>query len=591
MIFGYDKVSGRLDDFSYGSVDQLDRGTARRTIWTAAAKSIPDSLLLGAGVGGFREVYPIHTGFRVDEGTEFTHAESSYLQAAVETGLVGSALTLIGIVLCGLWCFRGARASAPIRLRACVAAIAGSFAAILAHGLVDFVWYVPACMTIVVILAACAQRVAQLAKVSHPSSLIPHPSSFIPHPSSPIPHPSSFVVPRPIWQMAAVVLAGLGVWMIADRIDPAVAQTHWDQYRIDRLAVEAQSATAPDALVEAELIRRWIGHLEQVLRWQPSHASAHLALADCHRRLFEALQKESDNPMPLAHLRDAARQSRFPSRAALNEWLGRAVGDHWHHLDESLHHIRAALALCPLEGRAYIHLAELSFLEGADDAIERAYIDQALRVRPFDGAVLYAAANDALLKGDRRRWLDLTKRAYNNSRRQQSQVLGNLVNNTPAEALPVLIDNILREFQPDRQAARLLYNLVARRCPAEQLKPLASYLAQVTETEASQLSGKEAATAWLESQSLHGRLDDAAASLRCARNALECDPDNYDVHVRVAQCLLKKDMYVEAESHARWCLNRTPDSPLAAHLLREALKGRLDAPLRAATEHEQSIHR
>lgn len=583
MIFGYDKVSNRLDDFSSGSIDKLDRGTARRTIWTAATQSIPDSLLLGTGVGSFRTVYPMHTGFHMDEGTEFTHAESSYLQDAVETGLVGSALTLAGIVLCCSWCFRGIRSSAPTRLRVCVAAIAGSFAAILVHGVVDFVWYVPACMAIVAILAACAQRVAQLSRMTH-SSRAPRPSSFIPH-------PSSFAVPRPVWQVAAAIVTGLGVWMIADRIGPAVAQTHWDEYLVDRRTTEAQSATGSGAMSETDLLRRWIGRLEQVVLWQPSHASARLALADCHRRLFESMQKESDNPMPLVHIRDAARQSRFPSRAALDEWLDRAVGVHWRHLEESLRYIRAALALCPLEGRAYVYMADLSFLEGADAETERAYIGQAICVRPFDGTVLYAAANDALLAGDRQRWLEYTKRAYQNSRLQQLHVIRSLVDSWPTEGLPALINDILREFQPDREAARVLHELSMKRCPSDQFIPLVGYRARTAETEASKLVGTEAAMAWLEAQSLRDQLGDEDAALRCVQNALECSPDNYDVHDRAARCLLKNGMYAEAESHARWCLDRKPDCQAAAQLFRAVLKGRLDAPFREATSKDQSINR
>ena len=39
-IHGYEKVSNRLDDFSSGSLETLDRHAARRTIWAAVAKAM-----------------------------------------------------------------------------------------------------------------------------------------------------------------------------------------------------------------------------------------------------------------------------------------------------------------------------------------------------------------------------------------------------------------------------------------------------------------------------------------------------------------------------------------------------------------------
>jgi tetratricopeptide (TPR) repeat protein len=326
--------------------------------------------------------------------------------------------------------------------------------------------------------------------------------------------------------------------------------------------------------------------LENVVRWQPSHARAHLALAQCHRRLFDALVSKSENPMSVASLRDAALQSRFSSRAALVEWLSRAVGKHWQHLDQAFEHVRTALALCPIEGRAYVYLADLSFLAGADGAVGRDYVGQALRVRPFDGAVLYAAASDALLAGDRAQWIEYSRRAFHSGRPQQEQIIADLVAATPTENLPAVIESILQEFHPDLAAMRFLHDLCAKRCPAETLAALARCRAEKAESEAARLSPVEGAAVWLEAQRLYGQLGDDAAASRCIGNALRCDLGNYDAHYQGAQFLLKQGRFAEALSHVRWCLQRTPDNPVLADMLREALKGQLDGPRRAATEGE-----
>ena len=93
-IFGFDRVSSRLDDFSSGSLERLDNFSGRRMIWATAAKAIPAHFLLGTGVGSFSQVYPLYVDAVLDEDREYTHAENCYLQIALETGFLGLALTL-----------------------------------------------------------------------------------------------------------------------------------------------------------------------------------------------------------------------------------------------------------------------------------------------------------------------------------------------------------------------------------------------------------------------------------------------------------------------------------------------------------------
>ena len=439
-IFGYDRVSNRLEDFSSGSLEKLDHSAGRRTIWAAAVKAIPDRLAFGAGVGSFPAVYPIYTDALLEEDLEYTHAENCYLQIAVETGVAGLALTLLGIALCAAWCVRAVRPTVPTRLRVCAAAIAGSLAASAAHAVVDFIWYVPACTAIVALLAACAFRVRQLSSAEGGRRRALGGEASLDHSTS----------PRFAWAVVAAAVVLVGSWMIANRTGPAVAQPDWDEYLVAyRAAMERPSAVPGAVAVDVESQRRWLACLENVVRWQPTHVMAHFALAETHRRLFDSVQSTSDNPMSLADVRDAAIRSQFASREALADWLSRAVGPHWAHLDRALYHTREALKLSPLQGRGYVYMAELAFLSGAGDSATRTWIEQALRVRPFDGAVLAAAADESLRAGDAAAWLDYSKRAFRRGRQQQQQLMGGLVNSTPTKDLPTTIDFVLREFQPE----------------------------------------------------------------------------------------------------------------------------------------------
>jgi hypothetical protein len=574
-IYGFDRVSSRLEDLTSGSVERLDSQAGRRVIWAAAAKAIPNYLPLGAGVGSFPEVYPMYTDAIRDEDVEYTHAENSPLQVTLETGVPGIALALAGIGLVAFWCFNGARPAASPRFRVCAAAVAASLCASVAHALVDFVWYVPACMAMMAMLAACAARVSQLAKdkraMEGRTRRVASRQSTMPNPSvSPL-----------FWPAVAILLMLLGGWMIARGIGPAGAQLYWDEYLVARHTSQAKPTTA---VAEAEQQRQWIAWLEKAVQWQPTHARAHLALAESHRRLFDALQANAENPMSVASIRDAAIQSQFRSYEGLAAWLARAIGPHWAHLQQALIHTRRALRLSPLEGRGYVYLADLSFLGGADAAANRAYVQQAVRVRPFDGAVLAAAASDALLAGDATRWLEYSKRAVHCGHQQQQRFIDDLVACTPTENLPGLIDFIIREFDLDLHGMRLLNAACAQRCQPEQMCALLRRQAEQARLAAHGLSGREAAIAWLESQQLHSQLGNGDEAMQCARNAVQCDPGNYNAHYQLAFSLLGRQLFAEAESQLRWCLQRTPRDQVVAAKLRDAVKGQLDSQRRTADE-------
>jgi tetratricopeptide (TPR) repeat protein len=371
--------------------------------------------------------------------------------------------------------------------------------------------------------------------------------------------------------------------MIAQGVGPALAQPYWDEYMAARQLAQLQS---PTLLADADVQRQWIALLENAVRRQPTHARAHLALAESHCRLFDALQADSVNQMPLASVRDATIQSRFASREALTAWLSRAVGPHWTHLEQALNQTRRAVRLCPLQGRGYVYLANLTFLGGADAAARGAYVDQALRVRPFDGSVLYAAGSEALLAGDAARWLDYAKRAFRCGRNSQRQFLTDMVGCSATEDLPAMVDFIIREFDPDLQGLRLLHAACAKRCQPNQMTPLLRRWAERAQAEAGKLSGREAAGVWLEAQQLHRQLGDDADALQCARKAAQCDPGSYPIHYQLALSLLKGQVFDEAETHLRWCLQRTPSDPNVQQRLREALKGRLDGQRRADAERQ-----
>ncbi len=505
-VFGLDDVGRRLETLTHGKAEQNEWSGGRITLWTSVAGAIPDYFWFGAGAGSFNEVYPIYSDGALNESIEFTHAENSYLQVLLETGASGLGLALACLVLWCSWCVAGWKGSE--RLKICAGAIAGALAAGTAQALVDFVWYVPACVAIMAILAACALRVSQFAA---PRTID--------------------VQPAPMRRLAAVtaaiVLMLAGAWMIHNRIGPASAQPYWEQYLITLQANypgqppadntdSSAGHNAGTAAVGRE--NKLIGCLENAVYWQPTHSSAHLALAEAHLRLFDKLQANSPNPMTLINIRDAALDSDFSSPQALSDWLARALGDHWIHLDAALRHTRQALSLCPLQGRGYIYLGKISFLEGKKSLTKQACIAQALRVRPFDGAVVCAAAAEALLEGDMQRWLELSKRGFRCGPAYQRELICNLVANVPSEGIQPMIDFIITQFQPDLEGLQSLYAACSKRVDAELLVPLCQYQALRAEFEARNRKDPGALAIWLEAQRLHTQLNDGPQALQCARS-------------------------------------------------------------------------
>ena len=138
--------------------------------------------------------------------------------------------------------------------------------------------------------------------------------------------------------------------MLYDRGCAALASPHWDQYLSYSLSPESKTDEAvPEAIVE---------HLQQVLRWTPSDSRAHIRMADVCLRRFGQMQTQGENSMSISDVSDAAMQSRrqFSSRADLDQWLSRAVGENRRYLDEALQHAHRGLALGPLQGGGYTHL-------------------------------------------------------------------------------------------------------------------------------------------------------------------------------------------------------------------------------------------
>ena len=575
-MFGHERVVARMDDWLDSSLQSLDRDAQRRIVWTATAAAGMENKLLGTGAGSHRYVCPLYLDAQnnpayVESAGRFfsTHADNGPLEIFEETGIVGLVLLAAGVVVAGFWCMGGMYRSESRRLSLALGAVAASLAASLAHNLVDCPWYVPGCMVLLVVLLACACRLFQLSGDDARRLA------------------QRRAMPRGFALAAVFIVLILGCWMLEGCLGPLTAEPHWNEYRLRCRASIARDGAGilPDESFESrqngagrgvgQTVEKMIEALENVVRLDPHRTDARVQLAGAYLLLFEHRQAVSQlNRMPLPALREAVGVCDFQSQRELEDWLARAVGPHWRLLEKSRRQARTAVGQCPLQGAAYVYLAQICFLEGGDpQANARAYLQQALAVRPFDGAILLAAANEAALAGDFDRALLLWKQSYRAGRVHQRELVRRLVGQICSQDTAAEADFFLDNFQPDLPILRQLHKAYESLAADDPPPRLRQAYADAVEAEAQRLhGGQKAAELWLEARLARVKLGDQRRAVACLRRALQCDPSCYKAHYRLAIAMMEMQDISEARRQLEWCLARKPDDGSARRKLEELLR-------------------
>lgn len=544
LVYGYQSVATRLETFS--SVDQLDHGHGRRKLWEADLTAMTDFLAAGTGLGSHADVYPKY--LPEDEDTlfvEFTHAESGYVQIGLETGLPGLLLLAVTLGLCVWWCVPAFLARGADRISLCFAGVVPSLVASAVHSAADFVWYVPGCMVTPVVLAASACRLRQMADPRREKAA------------------KQGRLSRAGWIATALFLLGIGAMLTHNRMMALRAEPSWHRY----LQI-ARSSAPLEQLTDRQTLQSMEEELSTVVRCQPDHARAHLKLAAVHLKMFDCRPESSVMAMDVRQVRDAAMASQFKSVAAMNAWLSRAFGSQRCHLDAAARHARLALATCPLHGEAYLYLADLSFLDGPCALEKSACIDQALLVRPFDGAVLFAAGQESVLAGDLDRAGQLWRASFQAGSLHQERLLHALAGQIPAA---LLIDLL----QPDLTALSRIVVYYQKHPFGDSLSLVLEQYATASEREAQAKTAQEAVRAWSNAANAYRDLGRHGEAIRCLREAIRCDPFCFDARLLLGSCLLESKDYGEAVTNLQWCVQQKPRDRTAQRNLERAMDGQL----------------
>ncbi len=359
-------------------------GEARWSLWQADWSLLPRAGWWGMGGGIHRFVYQETFGGPLD--VEFVYAENGYLQVALEYGLVGFAILLAGIgsVVVSTRHRVDFVASGPQHGCDASMSLAGNLvlAFVLLHGVVDFVWWIPACIAPAIAVWLSARAAT--------------------HPSAPEPTKASGVTPLlPLIgrRLATVGLVFLVWWSVHQSLPRAWAAPAFDRYlRLER-DMSIDDGARPEVLAQR------IGLLEEIVQFDPGNVKACAWLAGLYLARFDDRRMERRNAMTVADLRHAARRADFTSRADLLGWLERACGEDVRDLLRAERLCLRAMSRQLVEAQHYLVAAQLAFLQPGSEEREEWLWRQAVRLQPRDAEILFLRGQELVLEGsDSKAW-------------------------------------------------------------------------------------------------------------------------------------------------------------------------------------------
>lgn len=547
-LHGWGKVGGQMQTLSLNRIASDRSLAARRDLWQAVIRGSKCFGRFGVGAGAHQDVYPAF----LDKPSHvtYTHAESSLLQVLFEMGIPGLTLVVAGILVIGIagyFAMRSHRSKRSTGLMAgCVVA---SISVILVHAVFDFIWHIPACMTLSIMLIAVLLRLAGCNFATMELQLR-----------------------RPYWAVVAIGVCCLGVSNVQLLAGPALASQYWDDYLVHSLATnqDFQASTKRGRLREIGYIPHDSEHamevmtrsLEKVLRHDPQDARAHGRLASLSLQTFDRVQSDSDNPMVLSQLRDAAHASRFNSREGLHQWLNRALGANKRLLDRARYHAIHSIQLCPMAGDSYLYLAEVAFLDSRKEKTRSRLLQQTRRIRPTNGAVMFALGQDLATQGDINAAFAKWRAAFHLSSEYRNKLIESLTDY-------IAPDVLLEQLSPDLTALKKLFHHYRHDQNMDGQIAVASYADQIASVPGSHVDFDSAVfiSDMLEEA---GRHENAIHHLYYAANL---NPHDYGLRIRLARQELRLGNFVDAEKHLRWCQRRKMRDPRVASMLKTTLRG------------------
>jgi len=523
-VFSFSKYESIL-------ANRLEQNSGRSEIWLANIKVAADFPILGTGIGTHGDAYQLHIEQLEDDGLEYSHAESGYLQVASESGIVGLTVAAMMIITSIWWCV-GALWNKETNVTSAAAAILASLIANILHAIGDFFWYTPVCMLILGVQLACAMRLYRLTRQDA--------GRFV----------FSFRLPRLITAGAICGLVPVFLWMLDLKVPAAMAEPH----RIQSLLLSKNDERDVTDEERAATNERRLKEAIMAARLDPRDAKLQESAGAAYLQLFDLKQTQSDNSMSSSMLRDAVKGSHFESLAQSNAWLDQAIGANMKLLRTGGRAIRRSLANCPLRAKAYVLLTEISFLDHIDNPdYQQCCLDQALTLRPTDCETQYLVGKSGLQEGNLEKALVAWRPAFTRSSRMQERISRVLSEQMTPEFFE-------EEFHPDWKALNIVGNaFVAAGREAEAIQVKRKYVEQGMEAAQKMDAGQDLETALISLRNTCRELNDIPAAATVLTYGAKRIPHSYSIRYMLALDLLATERTAEAAEHLKWCSTRRPD--------------------------------
>lgn len=525
----------------------------RAAVWRAARLALRDFPWLGTGVGTHADVAPLYmppTGH-----VTFTHAENSYLNLGVETGCIGLAVAVAALATALAAAVAVARGGDERERRAAAALLAGIVASGV-HAGVDFVWFVPACSMLVLVLGCCA------------IGLVTARWNWLPVVNVPIGRPGALIAGTAM----AVLLGGSGVRQLA----AAWSEVAWERSIKEARAIDTAAPADQQGVLDA--LDGRIASLESAVERRPDHPRACAELAVARLNRFGLARSLAGSGLGLVDLRLAAARGRFDSSAEFDDWVRRAAGDGYVDVQLALRDAVAAIRAAPLAGEAWCVVGNLGFLRRRHD-LATACIGQAFRVRPASSLVLFEAANQALIDGHADRATALWQASFAADARQRGRIVAILQPSmSSADACRLLEPDLdgLRAMEaawaPHESAAALLEVRVRR---------LAAVLTRADVSEPA-----DRCRLLVEAAALERKIGRAAMARERLEAAIAADPASFPAHRALAEAAVAAADRETARRELEWCLLRRPESEPLKRLLEKLERAAPPAPAVGASSAE-----
>jgi len=134
----------------------------RLSNWADAIRIFFDFPVVGVGAGAFHELFPMYKSMpelSIFSQVRFYHVENEYLEALVETGLIGGSILLILGIFITIRFVRAWRVLESKTIKWVSMGVFSSVCGMLAHSLVDFPMHIPANMALYAVCGGVLARI------------------------------------------------------------------------------------------------------------------------------------------------------------------------------------------------------------------------------------------------------------------------------------------------------------------------------------------------------------------------------------------------------------------------------------------------